>query len=861
MPLLEERAVDISNLESEIINFAGNLPLWSKFLASKILNRDLVSDEDINLAYDYLLEEYELKETTNIETKIDISKINLAEDLAQTKLTLLKLQNIEGVNALVENQILEFSPQVTLIYGANGSGKTGYVRFLKKAFFSRKEEEVLPNVYSQEERKPIQGEFVFKKEEADHKLNYPKDSSSGEFRQFSVFDNKCAPVHLNEKNEFEFKPEGLSFFSRLVELYKQVEGKLDDAIKQKSINTNYSSIFNGESSIKSFIKSFIDSISSETKITDLEGLAKYNETEKLLKAQLEQKKAELMALKKDKEIKDLTEIKNHLLSLISKIDTINNQLSKENLQEINKKISDHKTKKEQSKSSTLNDLTNNKLKSIGSDEWKEFIIAADRFKEMQHDQYPCEDDVCIYCHQGLPVENQKLISSYDKFLKSASEQELNDIKSTIDQIKKQYQDLDFNIILEENILYKWLNENYNEEVEKITKYLSGQKILALSIVDNVDKEKTVDYKISQFDVASIQTIVENVDKNITELENQQLQQEIQRITSQITELEHKEKLTQHLVGIKTYVENQKWLNLAQRAKQNEFKTIRITNKEKDLSKKYFSADFLLNFKEICKELDGDFNLGIDQTGSSGISFRKYNIEGHKPSEILSESEQKVIALADFITESRLSSKNMGILFDDPVTSLDEKRKIKIAQKLVSESQNKQVIVFTHDLTFVYALIESCKDNAYQYLCHWIEQGENGSPGHIALNNAPCYEKEYRNDSKPMEHYSASLSVQPAERENVIKQGFSALRTCYEVLVIDRLFKNTIQRWNERVSMEAFSKVNFEKALRDEIVNGFTECCKYMEGHTHSDKKSALKPTKENLKEEIDRYNEIRNKIK
>ena len=56
------------------------------------------------------------------------------------------------------------------------------------------------------------------------------------------------------------------------------------------------------------------------------------------------------------------------------------------------------------------------------------------------------------------------------------------------------------------------------------------------------------------------------------------------------------------------------------------------------------------------------------------------LKGRNPNAVLSDGEQKVIAIADFLSEMQLSEINKGIIFDDPVTSLDEKRKSEIAAR-------------------------------------------------------------------------------------------------------------------------------------------------------------------------------------
>ena len=255
-------------------------------------------------------------------------------------------------------------------------------------------------------------------------------------------------------------------------------------------------------------------------------------------------------------------------------------------------------------------------------------------------------------------------------------------------------------------------------------------------------------------------------------------------------------------------------------------------------------------------------IEIDAKSSDAQSNRQLFLKGKDPSAILSEGEQKVIALADFIAETNITTINKGIIFDDPVNSLDEERKSVIAERLVSISKNKQVVIFTHDLVFVSSLINYSTDKSLLHECHWIEN-RNGKPGQVWLRNSPTYEKVYRNSEPVKKLYTGANNDEcaPEQREFLVKSGFTALRTCYEVLVINDLFKNVVQRYNERVSVDSLSSVYFDETLINELLDSFAQCCRYMEGHTHSDKYAYKKPEPSHLNEEIQRYETIRTKIR
>src|SRR5260370_30958986 len=61
-----------------------------------------------------------------------------AEAPADSALTLLSLGKLVGINAIAEDLSLAFGPTgLTVIYGNNGAGKSGYSRVLRKACRAR----------------------------------------------------------------------------------------------------------------------------------------------------------------------------------------------------------------------------------------------------------------------------------------------------------------------------------------------------------------------------------------------------------------------------------------------------------------------------------------------------------------------------------------------------------------------------------------------------------------------------------------------------------------------------------------------------------------------------------------------------
>jgi hypothetical protein len=849
----------IETLETEVKAFADSLPYWTKYLAEKLLSGNTISDDDIEKSYLYLLEDLQLRDETK---KPEILLNYSGQPIGDYKpdLFFTHLQNIEGVNALIENQTIEFSPNVTILYGANGSGKSGYVRLLKKSFYSKAPEEILHNIYIDRGHKPVSGEFAFRTDGGAYWLKYPENTDSSEFRQFAVFDGKSVLKHLENRNEFEFRPAGLSFFAEFTEAFNEVEELLNKDIQKRNNPNYFIDLFEGESEIKKFIIT----LSARTDIAYLKKYIPYSKEDIEAKKKVEKEHDELLlSIKnKDKQIRELEKIKGLIESCKQGIISINKYFGSENLSNIEAAITDCLKKEKLAKKEGVDNFTSEIVKDIGGPEWKAFIQAAEKFavKQKENSAYPEKDDVCILCHQPLSKEAVELITQYWKYLKSQAEQDAKNANGYLLKIKKELEKINFELFPPDNLLTVWLDTNFKKVLDELKEKLTGIEKLAGNLIANIDEKSAIIKEAAFIDTSQLDKIILDIDANVKSLKENEQIEKLEKLKSSVTYYIHKEKLSLHYDKIEKFVADQKWILLAGKFNWASLK-LSTTKTEKRLSEKYFNEKYVELFNKECSALNGDFHIDVDSRSAKAKSNRQLFIRGNLPSVILSEGEQKVIAIADFLSEMQLSEVNRGLIFDDPVNSLDEKRMKEIACRLTEEGMKKQVIIFTHDLIFVSDIIILCEDNKIPFVCHWVEN--NGEPGQIWLNNTPSHEKEYRNSDKPTKHYSDAKKEDcpPAKRENLIKDGFGALRTCYEVLVISDLFENVVQRFNERVSIDSLKKVRIDESIVNELMDNFAQCCRYMEGHTHSDKYAYKKPGVANLLEEIQRYDALRTKIR
>jgi len=108
---------------------------------------------------------------------------------------------------------------------------------------------------------------------------------------------------------------------------------------------------------------------------------------------------------------------------------------------------------------------------------------------------------------------------------------------------------------------------------------------------------------------------------------------------------------------------------------------------------------------------GTLRVSLQSRSDKGKALHKLKLElpqSRSPSDILSEGEQRAVAIGSFLAEVGLSGGKGGIVFDDPVSSLDHRRRERLAKRLALEAAQRQVIVFTHDIYFLCLLAEEVK---------------------------------------------------------------------------------------------------------------------------------------------------------
>ncbi|MBI4455092.1 MAG: AAA family ATPase [Acidobacteria bacterium] len=219
----------------------------------------------------------------------------------------------------------------------------------------------------------------------------------------------------------------------------------------------------------------------------------------------------------------------------------------------------------------------------------------------------------------------------------------------------------------------------------------------------------------------------------------------------------------------------------------------LTETSKVAGEQLLNRDFERHFAEECKVLNAPA-VTLQFPGRQGqVTREKAVVSGERrPSDVLSEGEQKVIALADFLVEALLKPPAPDI-FDDPINSLDYKRMAEVVNRIAVLSDTRQVIVFTHNIWFTTELLARFERRPQD--CSYYDVARDGTNiGIVSKGSHP------RSDTVSNLRGRINALIQSAEKASweveaaLIEKGYDLIWNICEVIVEQELFQGVTQRY-------------------------------------------------------------------
>lgn len=581
----------------------------------------------------------------------------------------------------------------------------------------------------------------------------------------------------------------------------------------------------------------------------------------------------MKSLNIDEKVNSINKKVSDLKGLKGKLEGVGEQLKDEVFRELGKAINSYVKINTLAKQMGVDQFKCDYFSQIGSDEWYQFIkagkeLAAAEGKPPKRKSYPQKGDRCLLCRQLLSDEALDLILRLWKFLEDEVQSRLRQAQEDLNKFKEGFQAVPTDFFSEESVYYRLVQERKPQILTVIQDFLTGcdnRKSKGVEFIEN-DKTRTIE-PLPSNGVQGIEGIISKFEKERDDLLKKDPKQEIEELEKSLMLHRHRRIVKKILSEVNTYVNGLVWASVASGQIGT---TVHITRKHDALFEKIVTEGYVKHFNAILEELSPHINVRVDTIPRKSVTYKQIvldkcaaTVTDATPDKILSEGEKRAVSLADFLTEVDIDPGCTCMVLDDPVTSFDREWREKIAAIFAKEATKRQVIIFTHDLAFLYHLIEAAERDEIDISCHWIQRGwSNNVPGYVSIDNSPAIDKSYKKPTKAQQLFERAKDESDfSERERLLKHGFGALRTCYEAFIIFDLFNDVVERFSERISFGRLEEIVWDESIVQEVINKYEDLSLLMEGHLHSTRFAYKELTPDILYSEIQHFTELKKRLK
>ena len=682
--------------------------MWQRDALRRLVLQGELSDEDTLALAEICKSAYGLAQQ---QETLPLAKEHVPDKTVGARVSLASIFHHRGVNALAEDQTLKFGRGLTVVYGDNGAGKTGYIRILKSACRARGQENILGNVVSG--TTPLTPVVAIK-----YKVGAETDprewggSGDDEFvSRVSVFDTHCAAVYLTEKTDVAFRPFGLDLFDKLVKSCKAIRARLES--EQRALGASDLGAVQAVIPEGTAVASFLANVSSLTKPEAVEALARLSAEEEARLDLLEKSLLDLQANDPEKLMRELSVRAGRIHALVRHLKDVGAALSEEAVKAVFEGRAEGRRKSEESKRLRNATFPQGLMPGTGTDSWAALWETARRFSQeqaYQQKQFPVVEDgaQCVLCQQGLDHAAAHRFKQFEDFVASAVERELRQLREDFARRRKTFADL------------KPTAEAIEETLKEVRiEHEAAADVIGAALASNERRRAAVVLALSDgndlaSDCPGLVTAVSNaealstqIDERIKTLRASSSGQSRKSMSTEAQELRARKLLAAHRQTVFDDIERRKKF-AAYGLCLDDTKTQAITTKSTAVTKATVSQKLKQGFQEELGKLAfRHVEVELKELGGAdGIFYHKLTLTrapGVELPKVVSEGEQRCLSIAAFFAELSTADDPSGIVFDDPVSSLDFQWRNGVARRLVEESKTRQVIVFTHDVVFLLTL--------------------------------------------------------------------------------------------------------------------------------------------------------------
>jgi energy-coupling factor transporter ATP-binding protein EcfA2 len=835
-----------------ILDWSNDRPLWQRDALRRIVAKGHQDDDDITELVT-LCKIGKGAPTTELKA-IPIDKAHLPATPGQgDSVSIQSISDVLGVNNLAAQQTVEFEPSgITIIYGDNGAGKSGYGRILKRACRARHAGKIEPNVYAAELPIPTaKATFTYLVGDAlqspiewqDNSLPHPTLSA------VSVFDRDCSAIHLRGKNEVAFRPFGLDIPDELADVCQRVKDAL--TAEQKKAEANRHPVFSKPTWQSSTAAGkALTALNHSTDFKKITALGTLSEAEAKRLQQLREDLA-----KDPKKAADEQTLKaDNIKRLHKAVTAIAERTTDTALTNLWTLYQDARTKREAAKVAADTAFALESLEGVGGAVWKQLWEAARRYStEVSYPgrTYPATEpsDLCVLCQQPLDDDARARLSQFEEFIQKDTERHAQQAETAY---KAAYDET-----AAMRIAIKPMKANLQELKlqnqamgRKAIRYLASARLRRYSVLRAISTAGTLKLPdSSDSPLPDVTQLEATIRAYAAELLKAATADERQKLVQELAELNDRFLLSQLLPTVNQEIERLKdFYFLGQCITDTATNT--ITKLGNDIADKQITPKLRDRFQEEIVKLAAEkVRVEIVRSGgkygSPQYQVRLFAKPDAGVADILSEGEQTCVGLAAFLTELATSSHRSALVFDDPVTSLDHRWRKQVASRLVEEVKQRQIIVFTHDLIFVNDIYTLATDAKLPVRCVTVSRGSAGTG--IVAQGLPWQGKSIEDRIDRLEKATREAKTlydnnQDEDYKREAASIYNNLRASWERALEDVGFFRVVQRHRDYINTKELKKVSvLTEQDCDAFNTGFKKCCDIVDAHDPSSARNAAPP--------------------
>lgn len=837
------------NIDSIILEFAQQRPAWQQDLFRRAMTQPTITAADLREVMALLRAE------EGLDLPSELAPLPLSSDhvrfceAAGPGTVILSISETRNVNRLASDQELPFAPAgITLMYGDNGSGKSGYSRILKQLCRARRDrpERVLGNVYAKGLQPPAQAKLTYSIGGETQEPHVWVDGTPGPkaFSRLTVFDAQSAPIYVDKQNQIEFLPEGLDVLPRVGNALLRLAEVLEQEISLVSASIQQPVLVVPPGTQTAAL---LDRLNERPlpAAEEFETAGRWSEEDDRALARVRDTLAALV-----EPIRAAAKRRRMAAALVrvaGVLDETSVKLAQPALSELERLQTEAQSAREVAKISASDAFKDDPFgQHVGSVAWRNLFRYAREFSEVV---YPAEpfpvagtDKNCVLCQQPLSEAAADRLIRFHTFLEQSASREADqldrDFVSRLQAIRLLSVPTAARLQLDLGE-YAALGDAAQRIVEGTVNFCGSLKERQDHFVDGNHINFQAPFtELPGFDLQSLTDAAGALEAEASEYDrigqNASHRTDIER---QQQELDARKLLNAELPRVLDrlkLVENFRKLEQCRLACD----TTAISRKASVLREEHITGNFQQRLSAEVEQLDLSYlPLKIATKSERGASFVGIALDqtaGVRTANVLSEGEFRALALACFFAEVAGIPGHDGIIVDDPVSSLDHRHIRQVARRLVKEAgERPQIIIFTHNLSFYYELLEAAREASVPVEAHWIQRAALTTCGIVSANDAPWVAKRVKERIARLEdilgHIPKPESCSDIQYMGQVKEYYGLLRETWERLVEERLLNGVVGRFEPGVKTQSLKGVVVEDADYQRVFSAMAKASRYS-GH-------------------------------